>query len=129
MNYGLDNILRKFLDMEKAALQPQNYIVKTTVDHLMNNNQVFEEMISDPKLTEFFECFIKHPHRAFREMAASAILSNVDTTILIFKSFEEDHTNEIILGYLNIIFYFLADEESSVGLKMSKFLEKVIFFF
>lgn len=91
----------------------------------MNSSQIFEEMVSDPKLREFFECFIKHPHRAFREMAASAVLSNVDTTILIFKSFEDDQTNEVILGYLNIIFYFLADEESSVGLKMTKFLEKV----
>ena len=91
----------------------------------MNSSQMFEELVSDPKLKEFFECFIKHPHRAFREMAACAILSNVDTTILIFKSFEDDHSNEVIVGYLNIIFYFLADEESSVGLKMSKFLEKV----
>lgn len=41
-NYSLENILRKFIEMGKDALMAKNYIIKTTVEHLINDQETFE---------------------------------------------------------------------------------------
>ena len=122
--YSLQTILRTFLttDLSRRA---DSYVITTTVNQLLNDSDTFRIVISDGELKDIVECFLKHENKVYREMLAEAILKNVGTTIEIFELFKETVDNSVIQGYINILYFLLRDPETSVGLKISKFFEKV----
>lgn len=129
VNFSLERILQDFLDDTDKRNNQDAYIINTTVKKLINDRDTFKIIISDANLKGILEQFVMNEKPFYKELIAEGILNNVNTAREIFDFFKEQHDNPIIEGYIKIIYHLFRDEESSVGLKISKFFVKVKNFF
>lgn len=125
VNFSLEEILRNFLNGSSNRNNKDAYIINTTVKKLINDRDTFKLIISDKNLKEVLEQFVGNERTFYRELIAEGILSNVATAREIFEFFKDQEDNPIVEGYINIIYHLFSDDESSVGLKISKFFVKV----
>lgn len=123
--FPMNQILTDFLETGLNLDLSKNLIIKDTVSRLLRDNDTFQMLLTEASSKEILQNFVTNKDEFYREIFAECLIQNVEVTKDILILYSDKQSDESIQGYIKIIYYLLRDRESQVGLKITKFIEKV----
>ena len=124
-DYPVGGLLKTLINVDLAA--EKNFQPRVSLQQILSNKRVFIELLNDQNNRILMDQLVSHSYEEQREFVALVVSQNVGASCEILISYAHDQVHPSIGGFIDVVYYLLKDNESEVGLKLSKWFVNVLF--